>query len=109
MNLQPAGNEIRLRREDVTILANARDLTGAFELAQRFLDLVPVAAAKAKLTGQLLLVQRSVGWAPKNGEDARLQIGCSLHFAASIEESRSIESEHFRRGGGSNKLRCVLV
>jgi hypothetical protein len=100
-NPQPAGDEIGLLRQDVTIRADAGDLAGVFQIAQRLPDLAPVVTAQAKRASQFLAVERTILWPAEEGEDSGFEIGFGGHFARIIEESSAIESGSFRPGADS--------
>jgi hypothetical protein len=54
------GYQISLSRKDVSILPDARDLTSAFEVAQRFAQRDSRTAAHANFPSDLNLVQRPI-------------------------------------------------
>ena len=60
VNLDFPGDEIGLRRQDVAILADARDVAGALEIAQRLLERAAVVALHPERAGELDLVERPV-------------------------------------------------
>jgi hypothetical protein len=57
MNGNLPSYQISLTWQDVSILANARDLASAFEVAQRFAQCDPGLAAHTKFPGDFVLVQ----------------------------------------------------
>jgi dihydropteroate synthase len=70
-----AGNQVRFRRQDVTVLANARDLAVAFHLAQDSVQIHPDAALAAERLAQLDIVERPVIWRAQQIEDLFAQLG----------------------------------
>ena len=58
MHLQFSRNEVRFLREDVTVLPDARDLAGLFQLAQRLVQSHANTAFPAELFRQFRLVER---------------------------------------------------
>ena len=60
MNRKRSGHEVRFRREDVTVLANPRDLAIAFHFAQDRVEIHPDAALAAQRFAELDLVERPV-------------------------------------------------
>jgi hypothetical protein len=60
VNMQRSGNQIRFRRDHVTILANARDLSGLFHLPKQGIQPHLHAAPAAKGFSQLDIIERAI-------------------------------------------------
>jgi hypothetical protein len=81
VDLNLAGHEVGFGRKDVAVLADARDLAGSFQFAQRIFQVAPVLALEAEGAGQLFLVERAVLGRPEEGENSLFGVGVAFHVA----------------------------
>ena len=68
MDRQFSGDQISLRRQDVTILADPRDLARAFQLAQDLVETHPHSALASQLGRDLVLVEGPVILVPEQSD-----------------------------------------
>ena len=69
VHVQLASDKISRCGKDVAILADARDLASAFEVAQRLLERAAAVALQPERTGELLFVERAIFRRPHQCEN----------------------------------------
>jgi hypothetical protein len=80
VDLDSTGHEVGGFRQDVPILANARDLTGVFQFAQCFFDFASIVAPETERGGDFLFVERAVFRTAEESENFLLEIVLAFHF-----------------------------
>ena len=111
MDLDFPCDQIGLRRQDVAVLANPRDITRALEIAQRLLERAAVVALHPKRAGEFDFVERPVFRRAHQAEDFSFEVTLFFHRSFPIiRETGTIESGLllFVRQR-SNKQRAVIV
>ena len=114
VNVQQAGDEVGFGGEDVAILADAGDLAGALQFAQRFVQVHPHAALAAEGFGELGLVERAVIRCGKDAQDLlgkRVVLGFHKEGLSTRKAGRA-NSAHSARDeycGGSVSLKGTMT
>ena len=90
VNMERSRDQVRLRREDVTILADARDFAGLLELAQDFVQSHPHAALPAENFRQFDFVERPIFGRAEHPQDLVAQLGCLRFHDASGQSPREV-------------------
>ena len=78
VDLELAGDEVGVARDDVAVLANAGDLAGGLEFAEDFAQLGAFFAGPAEGFGELDFVEGSIVWRTQELKDAVAE-GISFH------------------------------
>ena len=79
VNLEFPGDEVSLGGEDVAILANARDLAVALEMAERFLEQAAMVALHPEGAAKLDFIERPIFRPAHEGEDSGLEVAVFFH------------------------------
>src|SRR4051794_29686437 len=90
MNRNRARDEIGVVRQNVTVLANARDFTVALELSQHLPQLYARVAFDAELARDLVPIERAIALAPHKIEHPFTQI-VFAHERTDNGDCRSLE------------------